>query len=154
MARVFSRSVQEGTSPLCTLMGILTYFTGLLPSCCISLRHTRAYALSQVHTSSFRLTHGSWKAEDLDPDVHAHPHCLTLPEPRVSHVLHVCCKYFASTFLSYGKTVFFFSQNKQKNPTKTNHKHKKHLFLSCMLKRSEQPEDLLQKTINLAVKLR
>lgn len=113
-ARVFSRSVQEGTSPLCTLMGILTYFTGLLPSCCISLRHTRAYALSQVHTSSFRLTHGSWKAEDLDPDVHAHPHCLTLPKPRVSHVLHVCCKYFASAFLSYGKTVFFFPKTNKK----------------------------------------
>lgn len=152
MAMVFSRSVQEGTSPLCTLMGILTYFTGLLPSCCISLRHTRAYALSQVHTSSFRLTHGSWKAEDLDPDVHAHPHCLTPPEPRVSRVLHACCKYFASTFLSYGKTVFFFPKTNKTQQNQTTPNKKKHLFSPYSRGKSEQPEELLQKTINLAVK--
>lgn len=113
---------------------------GIIPSCCISLRHTQAYALSQVHTSSFRLTHGSWKAEDLDPDVHAHPHCLTLPEPRVNHVLHACCKYFASTFLSYGKTVFL-SQNKQRIQQNQTKQTISHLFLSCILKKANSQKN-------------
>lgn len=48
---VFSRGVQNETSPLCTLLGILHYFTWLLLSYYISLTQTHTYALPQLCTS-------------------------------------------------------------------------------------------------------